>query len=287
MSQPLLWRCGTHTFDCSERTIVMGVLNVTPDSFSDFGVYSDPGAAVERAEEMAAEGADIIDVGGESTRPGSDAVPVEEESARTIPVIEKLAASFGSEGVAVSIDTRKHEVADAAVKAGASIVNDISAGSDPEMFATVAATDAAMVLMHIQGDPKTMQKDPSYTDVVAEVKEHLRERIEAAEFAGLTRERLCIDPGLGFGKTLQHNLNLMRNVSEFLDLGAPVMVGPSRKSFIGKLLDAEVDERLEGTAGAVAWLVGQGAHVVRVHDVKEMVRVVRVVDAIRGAGEGR
>ncbi len=284
MTETLTWHCGKHTFDCSERTIVMGVLNVTPDSFSDGGLYADLDGAVERAKEMAEEGADIVDIGGESTRPGSDPVPADEEVHRTIPVIERLAADLPH--LAVSIDTRKAQVAAAALTAGASIVNDISAGSDPAMFATIAGTGAGLALMHMQGDPKTMQQNPTYDDVVSEVKAYLRARVEAAVATGISRDRIAVDPGLGFGKSLEHNLALMRHIEEFLDLGRPVLVGPSRKSFIGRVLGTEVDERLEGTAGAVAWLVSRGAGIVRVHDVKEMVRVVRVVDAIRRA-EGR
>ena len=266
--------------DCSSRALVMGILNRTPDSFSDGGQLADTDAAVERGLQMVAEGADILDVGGESTRPGSDPVPPYEEMARTVPVVRGLVAELPE--VPVSIDTRKAEVAAEALAAGASIVNDVSAGRDPDMFGVVAATGAGMVLMHMLGEPKTMQVEPRYGDVVAEVQKFLGERIEAAVLAAVDRERLCIDPGIGFGKTLEHNLALMRNIRSLLELGRPIMAGPSRKAFVGKLLDLEVDERLEGTAGAVAWLVGQGVRVVRVHDVKQMARVVRVVDAIRG-----
>ena len=256
----------------------MGILNVTPDSFSDGGRFSEPGSAARHGARMAADGADIIDVGGESTRPGSDPVSVEEEIHRVVPVIGRI--SEETPGVRISVDTRKAGVAAAALEAGATIVNDVSAGSDPEMFDLVRERGAAIVLMHMRGEPKTMQDGPRYDDVVAEVHEYLRERVEAAVFAGVDPERIAIDPGIGFGKDLEHNLTLMHRIDALLDLGRPVLVGPSRKRFIGSLLDLPEDERTEGTAGAVAWLVARGAHVVRVHDVREIVRVVRVIDAI-------
>jgi len=278
----LLWRVGELELDCGERTLVMGILNVTPDSFSDGGRFLDHDAAVEHAIRMAGDGADIIDVGGESTRPGSDPVSSEEERDRVVPVIERLAKELSE--TPISIDTRKPDVAAAALEAGATIVNDVSGGLDPEMFDVVRDARAGMVLMHMLGDPKTMQQEPRYDDVVAEVREYLNQRLEAAAFAGIEPERLCIDPGIGFGKDLEHNLTLMHHLDALLDLGRPVLVGPSRKRFIGTLLDLPDDQRAEGTAGAVAWLVARGAHIVRVHDVKEMVRVVRVVDAIARAG---
>ena len=260
----------------------MGIINVTPDSFSDGGRFVDAEVAVAAGIDMAADGADILDVGGESTRPGSDPVPVEHELDRVVPVIKRLAAELD---VPISVDTRRADVAQAALEVGATIVNDVTAGSDPAMFEVVRKADAGMVLMHMRGEPKTMQQQTDYGDVVAEVKGYLAERAEAAVHAGIGRERLAVDPGLGFAKTEQQNYVLMRDIAAFLDLGPPVLVGPSRKSFIGKVLGTEVDQRLEGTAGAVAWMAGQGAHIVRVHDVKEMVRVVRVVDAIRRGGE--
>ena len=260
----------------------MGIINVTPDSFSDGGRFVDAEVAVAAGIDMATDGADILDVGGESTRPGSDPVPVEHELDRVVPVIKRLAAELD---VPISVDTRRADVAQAALEVGATIVNDVTAGSDPAMFEVVRKADAGMVLMHMRGEPKTMQQQTDYGDVVAEVKGYLAERAEAAVHAGIGRERLAVDPGLGFAKTEQQNYVLMRDIAAFLDLGRPVLVGPSRKSFIGKVLGTEVDQRLEGTAGAVAWMAGQGAHIVRVHDVKEMVRVVRVVDAIRRGGK--
>jgi dihydropteroate synthase len=277
-----LWRVGERAFDCSERTLVMGIVNFTPDSFSEGGRFFDADEATEHAARMVADGADVVDVGGESTRPGSDLVPADEELKRVIPVIERLREQIP--GVPISIDTRKAEVAARALDAGASIVNDVSAGTDPEMFDVVREHNAAIVLMHMKGEPRTMQEAPSYEDVVGEVHEFLRERIEAAEFAGIEAERIAIDPGIGFGKDLGHNLELIRRVDAFLDLGRPVLVGPSRKRFIGTLLDLPEDQRVEGTVGAVAWMVARGAHVVRVHDVREVTRAVRVIDAIAGAG---
>jgi dihydropteroate synthase len=278
----LRWRLGDRTLECGPPTLVMGVLNVTPDSFSDGGRFLDHEAAVEHGLLMAADGADLLDVGGESTRPGSQAVSLDEEIARVLPVIKRLAAEVD---VAISIDTRKPEVAGAALDAGAVVVNDVSGARDPLMFEVVRRWGAGLVMMHMLGEPKTMQEDPRYVDVVREVRAYLADRVGTAVAAGIDRERLAVDPGLGFGKTYQHNLTLMRDVRALLDLGVPVVVGPSRKSFIGTALgDLPMDQRLEGTAGAVAWLAGHGAHVARVHDVAEMVRVVRVVDAIRGDG---
>lgn len=277
-----IWRLGDRSIDCSERTLVMGIVNVTPDSFSDGGRFLGLAPALAHATWLFDVGADILDVGGESTRPGSEPVTVGEELGRVLPVVEHLAEAYPD--VPISIDTRKAEVADQALAAGATIVNDVSAAADPAMFDVVRKRDAAIVLMHMKGEPKTMQVAPTYEDVVAEVHEFLRERIEAAEFAGIQKERIAIDPGIGFGKELEHNLELIRRVDALLDLGRPVLVGPSRKRFIGTLLDLPEDERVEGTAAAVAWIVSRGAHAVRVHDVKEIVRVVRVIDAIARAG---
>jgi len=276
-----VWRCGAHEIGLGVRTLVMGIVNVTPDSFSDGGRYSDGDDAVKHAIQMVSDGANLVDVGGESTRPGSDPVSAEEELARVVPVIEGIVRELPH--VPVSIDTRKPEVARVALDAGASIVNDISAGRASAMFVTVRDCGAGMVLMHMKGEPKTMQKEPTYRDVVAEVRGFLGERVEAAVAAGIERERLCVDPGIGFGKTGEHNLVLLRDIGAFQHLGVAVLVGPSRKRFIGELTGTDVEERLEGTAGAVAWCAANGVDIVRVHDVKEMVRVVRVVDAIARA----
>jgi dihydropteroate synthase len=261
----------------------MGIVNVTPDSFSDGGMFGDSSDAVAHGARLADEGADILDVGGESTRPGSASVSADEERARVLPVIEGLVRARPD--VPVSIDTRKAEVATAALAVGASIVNDVGAGSDPEMFSAVAGAHAGMVLMHMKGEPKTMQVDPTYEDVVAEVHEFLRERVEAAVFAGIRAECLAVDPGIGFGKTAEHNLALLRHLDVFEDLEVALLVGPSRKRFIGAITGVDDPaDRVGGTAAVVAWCAAQRADVVRVHDVKEMVQVVRMVDAIaRGA----
>jgi dihydropteroate synthase len=266
----------------SERTHVVGILNVTPDSFSDGGRYTDLDAAVSRGAEMVAGGADIIDVGGESTRPGAEPVPEPEELRRVIPVIEALAREVT---VPISIDTAKAGVAQAALEAGAVIVNDVTAlRGDRRMAEVVASTEAGVVLMHMLGDPRTMQKNPRYRDVVAEVGASLLAWAKGAEASGVERERIVIDPGIGFGKNLDHNLLLLRNLPSLTALGYPVLVGPSRKSFIHAALGLPHGERLEATAGAVAWAVAQGAQLVRVHDVTEMVRVVRMTEAIRDVG---
>jgi len=258
----------------------MGILNVTPDSFSDGGEFLDADRAVEHGRQMADDGADIIDVGGESTRPGSESVSPDVERDRVLPVIERLAKELD---VPISIDTMKPEVAVGALKVGASIVNDVSGVRDPAMFEVVRDTRAGLVLTHMLGDPKTMQKEPQYDDVVREVHAYLRDRVLAAVRAGIEKDHIAVDPGIGFGKTSEHNLTLLKHCFAFRDLSVPVAFGTSRKAFIGHLLDAEPDDRLEGTAATVAWLASRGVHIVRVHDVREMSRVVRVIDAIRGA----
>jgi dihydropteroate synthase len=277
----LMWRAGAHVLECGPRTLVMGILNVTPDSFSDGGRFFDHEVAVAAGMDMVSDGADIIDIGGESTRPGSNAIPDGEQLERVVPVIKRLSAEVD---VPLSVDTRSARVAAGAVEAGATTVNDVTAGSDPHMFETVRASEAGMVLMHMRGEPNTMQQLTEYADVVTEVKEYLRHRLRAATDAGIDEERLVIDPGLGFAKTTPQSLLLMRDVASFSDLGRPVLVGPSRKSFIGDVLGTDVTERAEGTSGAVAWMAAHGAHIIRVHDVKTTVRVVRVVDAIRESG---
>jgi dihydropteroate synthase len=277
-----LWRVGGGAFDCSRRTVVMGVLNVTPDSFSDGGRFLSVPDAVRHAEQMAGDGADVIDVGGESTRPGADPVPAEEERSRVVPVISRIVQEVPE--VAISVDTRRALVAAAALDAGAAIVNDVSSGSDPAMFGLVRDRRAALVLMHMKGEPKTMQEAPAYVDVVGEVHAYLTGRLEVAVRAGIDPERIAIDPGIGFGKDQSHNLELIRRIDALLDLGRPVLVGPSRKRFIGSILELPEDQRVEGTIGAVAWAIARGAHIVRVHDVLEVARAVRVLDAIAGSG---
>jgi dihydropteroate synthase len=282
MAEARVWRCRDHRFSCGDRTFLMGIVNVTPDSFSDGGAFADADHAVKHGVQMAADGADIIDVGGESTRPGSTEVPVDEEIGRVVPVIRGLVDRVAGP---VSVDTRKPEVARAALEAGASIVNDVSSAADHAMFDVVRDHDAGLVLMHMKGEPRTMQDEPQYDDVVHEVRDFLADRIGAAVAAGVPRSQLCVDPGIGFGKSVDHNLALLRSVGAFHELRLPVLVGPSRKRFIGMLTGVDDPvERVEGTAGAVAWCASQRVDVVRVHDVLQMARVVRVVDAIvRGA----
>ncbi len=274
---PFTFQFGRRAYDLSSRTYVMGILNVTPDSFSDGGKFLGTEAAVERGAEMAGEGADFIDVGGESTRPGSFSLPTDEELGRVIPVIEQLA---GRIHVPISIDTTKAEVARRALEAGASIVNDISALlADPLMVDLVASRNASVILMHMKGTPQHMQENPTYSDVAAEVATFLRDRLAFALAKGI--RQIIVDPGIGFGKKLEHNLRLLRELRSLTTLGVPILVGPSRKSFIGAILDLPVTERLEGTAAAVAVSILNGANIVRVHDVKAMKRVAKVADALK------
>ncbi|MGQ9456136.1 MAG: dihydropteroate synthase [Armatimonadota bacterium] len=262
-----------------KKTLIMGILNVTPDSFSDGGRFIDPDSAVEHALRMVEEGADIIDVGGESTRPGSDPVPADEELARVIPVVEKISRKTD---VAISIDTYKSAVARAALDAGACIVNDISGALfDPEMPALIAQRRCPIILMHIKGTPKTMQENPSYSDLLGEICGFLYERIRTLIDLGAYERLIMIDPGFGFGKNLEHNLEILRRLRELKSIGRPIVIGTSRKSTIGKVLgDLPVEERLEGTAASVAIAIANGADVVRVHDVRAMARVARMTDAI-------
>ena len=263
--------------------LIMGVVNVTPDSFSDGGLFLDPDAAVEHGERLVAEGADILDVGGESTRPassaygeGADAVPEEEELARVMPVVERLARA----GRRVSIDTTKAGVARAALDAGASIVNDVSAfRSSPEMASLVADTGADCCLMHMLGEPKTMQKDPRYDDVVSEVRAFLEERVGFATAEGVPEERIWVDPGIGFGKTLEHNLELLHRLDEIADIGRPVVIGTSRKSFLGTLTGKPELERIPGTIATNVLALERGASVFRVHDVAPVADALRVTAA--------
>jgi dihydropteroate synthase len=278
--------CGGRVLDLGRRTCVMGVLNVTPDSFSDGGRFFDPSAAVAQGERMAAAGADVIDVGGESTRPFSDPVPAEEEIRRVVPVVAELARRVD---VPISIDTTKAEVARRALAAGAAMVNDISGLElDPDLARAAADFGALLVLMHMRGEPRTMQVDPRYDDLVGEIREHLSRAAERAQRMGVERSRLVVDPGLGFGKTAAHNLELIRRLPEFAVLELPLLVGPSRKSFIRRLvkppevkdIPADLPVVETGTQAAVAAAVIGGAHIVRVHDVAATVATVKVVDAI-------
>ena len=272
------------------RPLVMGVLNVTPDSFSDGGRFADPRAAVEHAVAMATEGADLIDVGGESTRPGSLPVPAAEQIGRVVPVLRAVRERLPD--VTLSIDTTRSEVAAAALDAGAHVVNDVSAGrDDPEMFRLVADRQAPLVLTHMQGTPAMMQVRPEYQHVLAEVGTFLRERVEAAVSRGVKRNRILVDPGIGFGKTVEHNLTLLRELRHLRGLGRPLVIGTSRKGFIGRVLgDAagsspDSPARLFGTAATVAWAVANGAAVVRVHDVEPMAQVVHMVRSIMNGGD--
>jgi dihydropteroate synthase len=262
----------------------MGIVNVTPDSFSDGGLYLDAVRAIEHARELAAEGADLLDVGGESTRPGARAVSAEEELGRVLPVLEGL----GDVGVPVSIDTSKAAVAELALNAGAEVVNDVTAlRADPRLAAICAARGCEVVLMHMLGTPRTMQDAPVYGDVVSDVKGFLAERIDFAIRNGIAEDRILIDPGIGFGKTTDHNLELLRRLSELRDLGRPIVVGTSRKSFIGKLTGREADERLGGTIASNVLAFRAGADVLRVHDVAQVREAVRVAERIltRAPGE--
>lgn len=269
-----------YTFDFSQRTYIMGILNVTPDSFSDGGMYFDKDKAVEQALRMQEEGADIIDIGGESTRPGAEKISAKEEITRVVPVIETLSNKIK---IPISIDTYKSAVAEEAVLSGASIINDISGlRFDPEMPHVAARHNVPVVIMHIKGTPKNMNKNPSYKALIPEVIDYLREGIEIARNAGIADDKIVIDPGIGFGKTLEHNLEIIKKLDEFSGLEKPILIGPSRKSFIGRILgDLPVTERLEGTAAAIAISIFNGANIIRAHDVKEMVRVAKVADRIK------
>lgn len=265
----------------SQRPHIMGVLNVTPDSFSDGGQFNTLEQALPRAQEMVAQGADLIDVGGESTRPGAQQVPLEEELRRVLPVVERLCTELR---VPISVDTRKSEVAERALKAGAHMINDISAlAFDKRMAGIVAQSGAALVLMHMKGTPRSMQHRPRYDDVMAEISHFLGRRAHKAVEAGIPRHRLVVDPGIGFGKRVEDNLVILNRLGELHALGLPVLVGVSRKSFIGKILQLPVDDRVEGSETSVALAVAQGAHILRVHDVREMARAIRMAHAISAA----
>jgi dihydropteroate synthase len=258
-----------------DRPALMGILNVTPDSFSDGGLYFEKNAAIDAALQMVADGADLIDVGGESTRPGADEVSADEEIRRVVPVIEALEEA----GVEVSIDTRKPEVALQALYAGASVLNDVSGLRDPAMLEVAASDDCTVCIMHMQGEPQNMQVEPAYEDVVGQIRQYLVETAKRAEKRGIHRERLWIDPGIGFGKTLEHNMEILRNLEVFRRTGYPVLIGVSRKSFIGKLLADDgkplsADDRLEGTLAAQLLSQLQGVRIIRAHDVKAARRTI-------------
>jgi dihydropteroate synthase len=255
-------QCGAYRLSL-DRPLLMGVVNVTPDSFSDGGRYASPDAAVEHARALIAEGADIVDVGGESTRPGAAAVSLDDERRRVLPVLEALSGC----GVPISIDTRKPELMREAIAAGASLVNDIGAGEAPGTLEAVAQSAAAICLMHKQGEPQTMQQRPHYEDVVREVRDYLAQRVATAISAGIARERIVIDPGFGFGKTFDHNLALLCELSSFTEFGVPVLAGLSRKGMLGKITGREADQRVHASVAAALFAAEHGARILRVHDV--------------------
>lgn len=268
--------CGDKTLDLT-HPCVMGVLNVTPDSFSDGGRYFDPGRAIEHAHRLVEQGAAIIDIGGESTRPGAPPVDTEDELRRVLPVIRAVAMKVS---VPVSVDTFKPEVMRAAVEEGATLINDVRALQSPGALAAAASTRAGVCLMHMQGEPRTMQIEPRYVDVVREVREFLKGRLEDCVRGGIRRERIAIDPGFGFGKALQHNLALLNGLSEFTDLGVPVLAGLSRKAMLGTILGKPADQRLHGSLALAVIAVLKGARIIRAHDVAETVDAVKVAAAV-------
>jgi len=274
----LKWR--NFDFDFSQKTYIMGILNVTPDSFSDGGQFFNKDRAVEQAFRMIEDGADIIDVGGESTRPGAAEVSVKEEIKRVVPIIKAITKQAS---VPVSIDTYKASVAEAAVSAGASMINDISGlRFDPEMPDIAAKSKVPVVIMHIKGTPKNMQRNPYYKALIPEIMDYLREGISIARRSGISDEKIIIDPGIGFGKTVAHNLEIINRLNEFTGFEKPILLGHSRKAFIGNILDdAPVADRLEGTAAAAAIGIFNGANIIRVHDIKEMASVARIADEIK------
>lgn len=269
---------GKKKFDLISHTLVMGIINVTPDSFYDGGKYNHKDQAVKRISEMIADGADIIDIGGLSSRPGSKPISSEEELERTIPVVESVSNNFDT---LISIDTYRSEIALEAISAGAHMVNDISAFTmDKNMAGMIADKGVSVTLMHMQGKPESMQKNPQYDNVIDEIYEYLDGKASAAVDAGISPDKIVLDPGLGFGKTLDHNLSILNKISEFKSMRYPIMIGASRKSFIGAVLDLHVEDRLEGSLAAAVWSVINGANILRVHDVAETVRSVKMARAI-------
>jgi dihydropteroate synthase len=273
----MFFQCGKFRLSL-DRPLIMGVVNITPDSFSDGGRFLSNDAAIAQARRLIDEGADILDFGGESTRPGADPVSLDEERRRILPVLEAL----HDVSIPLSVDTQKPELMREAVAAGAAMINDINALRAPEALEAVAATDAGVCFMHMQGDPKSMQRDPHYDDVVAEVRAFLEERLAAAHGAGIAGERLAIDPGFGFGKTLEHNLVLLRHLREFGDLGVAVVAGLSRKSALGLITGRAVDDRVHASVAAALIAVQRGAHIVRVHDVAATRDALKVLAAVQG-----
>ncbi|MFC1807062.1 dihydropteroate synthase [Candidatus Omnitrophota bacterium] len=276
--QPRILRCRKHKFDLSKKTLVMGILNVTPDSFSDGGLYLNHAKALRRAVQIENEGADIIDIGGESTRPGAKSISVQEELGRVIPLISKLKKRIR---IPISVDTTKYEVAKAALEEGVSIVNDISGLTFDDRLASLCAHySAGLVIMHIKGKPRTMQKRVSYCSLIQEIKLFLKKGVKIALSNGLRYDNIIIDPGIGFGKKVIHNIGILRELKSFTHMGFPLMIGLSRKSFLGKILNAKVDERLIPTIAANAIAIYNGADIIRVHDVRESVAVSRLVGSV-------
>jgi dihydropteroate synthase len=274
-------RCRKRTFTLGKQTLLMGILNVTPDSFSDGGLFFDKEKAIARGLKMVEEGADFIDIGGESTRPGSKPLELDEELRRVTPVIEFLAREVDAP---ISIDTYKSTVAKKAIEAGAQIINDISGlHLDPSLSQVAAKEDVPLVLMHIRGNPETMQKNIHYDSLFSEIIQYLKDSIRRAESAGVDPQQIIIDPGIGFGKTMEDNLLILKNLQEFKILGKPLLLGTSRKSFIGKILNTDVTERLEGTLSSITVGVLNGAHIIRCHDVLQAKRAIAIADAVRQA----
>ncbi len=270
-------RCGDYELSF-KRTLIMGILNVTPDSFSDGGRFIDSNTAIVHARQMVSDGADLIDIGGESSRPGAAPVSEKDELSRILPLVKVFVKDLC---VPISIDTYKPYVAEECLRAGAHLINDITGLANPQMSSIIAQHHVPVILMHMKGTPQTMQKDPVYTDVVAEVKTFLKERIHIAHDAGI--KDVIIDPGIGFGKTVDHNLQILKHLSSLTSLKHPILIGPSRKNFIGILTGLPVTDRLEGTIAAVTTAVLNGANIVRVHDVRACKRAVQIADALRGA----
>jgi len=268
--------CGGRALDLS-RTAIMGILNITPDSFSDGGVFMEPQKAIDHAAAMVEQGAAIIDIGGESTRPGAEAVDLQQELDRVLPVLETLARNLD---VPISVDTSKPEVMTAARDAGAGLINDVYALRAEGALAAAAETGLPVCLMHMKGEPRTMQQQPQYEDVVSEITGFLQQRVQAAESAGIQRDKIVVDPGFGFGKTLEHNLALLRDLSSLKSLGLPVLAGLSRKSMIGMALDLPVEQRLNASIALALIAVSEGAAIVRVHDVRETVEAIRMYETV-------
>ncbi len=278
----ILWRIRNQTHDLSQRGMIMGVLNVTPDSFSDGGQYIDADRAVAHGLQMIADGADIIDVGGESTRPGADPVSVEEELRRVVPIIEKLRQETS---ILISVDTMKAEVARAAVAAGADILNDVNGFRDPALVEVAASSEVGLIVMHMLGTPRTMQKNPVYTNVIENVRGFFTERLATLQQAGIAPERVALDPGFGFGKTVEHNLTMLREMERLRIDQHPLAIGVSRKSMIARLLgDQQIENRFWPTVALTAWIRHAGAEIVRVHEVKPNVEAMRMMEAIMQPG---